>query len=128
VSSTTSIDRGRPIGYRNLERLHERIRPYLLRRRKAEVETELPDRTDRNHFVPLSPQQQAEYDSHEGAVARLAQLARRRPLTQQEQDKLMRELAMMRMVCDTNYILDPDDKGVPQTGRIGETAGGVPRE
>ena len=111
-------DRGRPIGYRNLDRLHERIRPYLLRRRKAEVETELPDRTDRNHFVPLSPQQQAEYESHEGAVARLAQLARRRPLTQQEQEKLMRELAMMRMVCDTNYILDPDDKVCPKLAEL----------
>src|SRR5438128_1957365 len=46
-------ERGRPGGYRNLDQLHERIAPYMLRRRKAEVETELPDRTDRNHFVPL---------------------------------------------------------------------------
>ena len=47
-------ERGRPAGYRNLDQLHERIAPYMLRRRKADVETELPDRTDRNHFVPLS--------------------------------------------------------------------------
>src|SRR6266550_3344411 len=107
-------DRGRPVGYRNLDRLHERIAPYMLRRRKAEVETELPDRTDRNHFVPLSPQQQSEYDGHEGTVARLAFSAKRRPLTQQEQDKLMRHLAMMRMVCDTNYILDPGDRVCPK--------------
>ena len=86
----------------------------MLRRRKAEVETELPDRTDRNHFVPLSPPQQAEYESHEGVVARLANLAKRRPLTQQEQDKLMRHLAMMRMVCDTTYILDPEQKTCPK--------------
>ncbi len=90
----------------------------MLRRRKAEVETELPDRTDRNHFVPLSPQQQGEYDGHEGNVARLAALAKRRPLTQQEQDKLMRELAMMRMVCDTNYILDPEDKVCPKLAEL----------
>ena len=111
-------DRGRPSGYRNLHQLHERIAPYMLRRRKAEVETELPDRTDRNHFVPLSPEQQGEYDGHEGAVARLAHLARRRPLTQQEQEKLMRELAMMRMTCDTNYILNPDDKVCPKLGEL----------
>lgn len=42
-------DRGRPVGYRNLDKLHARIHPYMLRRRKADVETELPDRTDRNH-------------------------------------------------------------------------------
>lgn len=111
-------DRGRPSGYRNLAQLHERIAPYMLRRRKAEVETELADRTDRNHFVPLSPEQQGEYDGHEGNVARLAAIAKRRPLTQQEQDKLMRELAMMRMVCDTNYILDPEDKVCPKLGEL----------
>ncbi|MBE0542401.1 MAG: DEAD/DEAH box helicase [Verrucomicrobia bacterium] len=111
-------ERGRPAGYRNLQQLHERIAPYMLRRRKAEVETELPDRTDRNHFVPLSPQQQGEYDGHEGAVARLAAIAKRRPLSQQEQDKLMRHLAMMRMVCDTNFILDPEDRVCPKLGEL----------
>ncbi len=111
-------DRGRPVGYRNLDQLHERIAPYMLRRRKAEVETELPDRTDLNHFVPLSPQQQGEYDGHEGTVARLAAIARRRPLSQREQDKLMRHLAMMRMVCDTNYILDPEDKTCPKLAEL----------
>ena len=65
-------DRGRPVGYRNLDKLHERIKPYMLRRRKADVETELPERTDRNHFVPLSAEQQGEYDGHEDVVARLA--------------------------------------------------------
>ena len=58
-------DRGRPAGYRNLDKLHERIKPHMLRRRKADVETELPERTDRNHFVPLSAEQQGEYDGHE---------------------------------------------------------------
>src|SRR6185295_19439412 len=111
-------DKGRPIGYRNLDQLHERIAPCMLRRRKAEVETELPDRTDRNHFVPLSPEQQGEYEHHEGIVARLAHLAKRRPLTQQEQEKLMRELAMIRMVCDTNYILDPEDKVCPKLAEL----------
>jgi superfamily II DNA or RNA helicase len=103
-------DRGRPAAYRNLGKLQERIRPYLLRRRKADVETELPERSDRNFFVPLTAQQQAEYDGYEGDVARLASIAKRRPLTQQEQDKLLRNLGMMRMTCDTNFILNPEDR------------------
>lgn len=111
-------DRGRPCAYRNLGKLHERIRPYMLRRRKADVETELPDRTDRNHFVPLSAQQQGEYEHHEGVVAKLASIARRRPVTQQEQDKMLRHLGMMRMTCDTNYILNPDDKTCPKLGEL----------
>ena len=35
-------ERGRPRGYRNLDELRRRIRPLLLRRRKADVQTELP--------------------------------------------------------------------------------------
>jgi SNF2 family DNA or RNA helicase len=107
-------DRGRPAAYQNLAQLHARIQPLLLRRRKAEVETELPERTDRNHFVPLSAEQQGEYESHEGVVARLASIAKRRPLTQQGQEKLLRHLNMMRMVCDTGYILDQEQKECPK--------------
>ena len=111
-------DRGRPSAYRNLEQLHARIKPYMLRRRKADVETELPDRTDRTFFVPLSPEQKDRYGEHEAAVARILAMLKRRPLTQQEQDKLMRELAMMRMTCDTNYILDPNDRACPKLAEL----------
>ncbi len=111
-------DRGRPSGYRNLAALHARIKPYMLRRRKADVETELPERTDKTFFVPLSDAQKKTYIDHEDQVARLAALARRRPLTQREQEKLQRELAMMRMICDTNYILDPDDRTCPKLAEL----------
>lgn len=111
-------ERGRPIGYRNLDQLHARIKPHLLRRRKAEVETELPERTDRNHFVPLSDLQKQSYAAHEQQVMRLVNAALRRPLTQQEQEKLQRELAMMRMICDSNYILDPDDRVCPKLAEL----------
>ncbi len=111
-------DRGRPAGFRNLDQLHARIKPYMLRRRKADVETELPDRSDRTFFVRLSPEQRSRYGDHEAQVARLVHIAKRRPLTQQEQEKLMRELAMMRMVCDTNYILDPKDRTCPKLSEL----------
>src|SRR6266851_4024925 len=111
-------ERGRPSGYRNLDQLHARIKPHMLRRRKAEVETELPERTDRNHFVPLSDEQKVRYDDHARIVTRLVNVAHRRPLTKQEQDKLQRELAMLRMICDTNYILDPDERACPKLGEL----------
>jgi superfamily II DNA or RNA helicase len=111
-------ERGRPCGYQNLDQLHARIKPYMLRRRKADVETELPDRTHRNHFVQLSPPQRTAYEEHKTAAARLVHLAKRRPLTKQEQDRLMRLLAMMRMVCDSNYILDPEDRTCPKLAEL----------
>jgi superfamily II DNA or RNA helicase len=111
-------DRGRPEGYRNLGKLHERVRPYMLRRRKDDVETELPERSDRNHFVQMSQGQKETYAEHELQVSRLVQIAKRRPLTKQQQDKLMRELAMMRMICDTNYILDPSGRVCPKLDEL----------
>lgn len=111
-------EKGRPIGCRNLDLLHKRIKPFMLRRRKADVETELPERTDRNHFVPLTELQRQNYAAHEQEVMKLANVAKRRPLTKQEQDKLQRELAMMRMICDTNYILDPADRTCPKLAEL----------
>lgn len=113
-------ERGRPIGCRNLDLLHQRIKPFMLRRRKLDVETELPERTDHNHFVPLHDLQKQNYAIHEQQVMRLVNIALRRPLTKQEQEKLQRELAMMRMICDTNYILDPEDRTCPKLGELGK--------
>jgi len=111
-------DKGRPAGYRNLEQLHERIAPYMLRRRKSDVETELPERTERNHFVKLSAEQKVEYDEFDLVVARLAATARRRPLTQPEQERMMLFLAKMRMVCDTKYILDAKARACPKCDEL----------
>jgi superfamily II DNA or RNA helicase len=107
-------DRGRPQGYRNLEQLHAGIAPYMIRRRKSDVETELPSRTDRNHFVPLAEQQRSHYEEPEAEVTKLAFTLRRRPLTPREQERMMINLAKMRMICDSNYILDANDRECPK--------------
>jgi len=111
-------DRGRSIGVQKLDVLHERVKPLLLRRRKADVATELPARTDHNRFFKLTPKQRAAYATHEQEVSVLAQIAERRPLTQQQKDRLQLELSMMRMICDTNYILDPEDRECPKLAEI----------
>ena len=98
-------ERGRPAGYKNLPKLRERVRSILIRRRKADVETELPDRTDRNHFVALTPAMRDEYAEVQKQVAELLAIAKRRPLTPKEQDLLMVLLNMMRMICDSPGIM-----------------------
>ena len=107
-------DRGRPAGYRNLEELRRRIRPLMLRRRKEDVEEDLPERIDNNYFVEMAPEQRAVYVDYEGRVAKLVAVAKRRPLTKEESDKLQKWLACMRMLCDTTYILDPGTKICPK--------------
>jgi hypothetical protein len=107
-------ERGRPRGYRNLDKLRERIRPLLLRRRKSDVETELPNRLERTFLVPLSESQRIAYQAHENVALKLVAANRRRPLPPLQRDRLMRELNMLRMICDTNYILNSADRACPK--------------
>ncbi|MDX8411214.1 MAG: SNF2-related protein [Mariprofundaceae bacterium] len=107
-------ERGRAIGYRNLDELHHRLRPIMLRRLKDEVEGELPDRTVNNYFIRMEGEQRSRYDEYQVKVARLAQAAKRRPLTKEERERLQQWLACMRMLCDTPYILDPECRISPK--------------
>lgn len=100
-------ERGRPIGYRNLEDMHHRLGRVMLRRRKSDVEAQLPGRTVKTFFVPMADEQRLRYDDYRTPAARLMHLAQKRPLTKAEFDRLQQLLACMRMVCDTPAILDP---------------------
>src|SRR5438309_1293661 len=107
-------ERGRPVGYRNLDELQRRVPPVLPRRRKDEVESQLPERVDNNYFVPMSAAQLELYTEYESRVARLLAVAKKRPLTREEQEKFQRWLACMRMLCDTAYILTPNNRECPK--------------
>jgi superfamily II DNA or RNA helicase len=100
-------ERGRPVDYKNLAELRARLTTVMLRRRKADVEKELPGRTVKNYFVPMSDEQRLRYEDYQVPASILIQTAQRRPLTPEEFDRLMLLLNCMRMVCDTPAILDP---------------------
>jgi hypothetical protein len=107
-------DRGRPVEYRNLDELRRRVEPVLLRRRKSDVETELPGRSVKTYLVPMAPEQADRYGDYRGQVARYVAIAKRRPLTPKEFDRMQMLLACMRMICDTPAILDPDCRVCPK--------------
>jgi hypothetical protein len=79
----------------------------MLRRRKSDVEAELPGRTVKTYFVPMVEEQKGRYEEYKNQAARLLALAQRRPLLPKEFDRLQMLLACMRMICDTPAILDP---------------------
>ena len=100
-------ERGRPVDYQNLTDLRERLKPVLLRRRKSDVETQLPGRTVKTYFVPMAEEQKLRYDDYYSPARQLIAKAQHRPLTQAEFERLQMLLACMRMVCDSPAILDP---------------------
>ncbi|MDP6515749.1 MAG: DEAD/DEAH box helicase [Alphaproteobacteria bacterium] len=107
-------ERGRPQDYRNLDELHRRLKPIMLRRRKSDIAEQLPGRSVTNYFVAMDGEQRVRYQDYEGRAARLLHVARKRPLTKAEFDRLQMWLACMRMVCDTPYILDSDCRVCPK--------------
>lgn len=111
-------ERGKPAGYRNLGKLRRQIRPLMLRRRKEDVEEELPRRVVNNYFVSMHPEQDTRYQEYSGRVARLVAIARKRPLKKEESERLQKYLACMRMLCDTPYILDADCRVCPKLNEL----------
>ena len=65
-------ERGRALGYRNLDELAERVSSVMLRRRKEDVEKQLPGRTSKTFFVPMTDVQLDIYGDYEFRVRRLA--------------------------------------------------------
>ncbi len=105
---------GRVVGYRNLSRISETLEPILLRRTKDKVLKELPERMDKQLFVPMTPEQWRHHNENRELVAKIVQKWRRLGfLPEADQRRLMIFLQNMRMSCNSTYLLDQSsDHGV----------------
>ncbi|MFG6428775.1 DEAD/DEAH box helicase [Roseateles sp. LYH14W] len=100
-------DAGRVIGYRALDRIQQTLAPVMLRRRKAEVLAQLPERVDNRLFVPLTPQQRVHHDENGGIVTRIVSRWRKTGyLSDVDQRRLQCALQNMRMACNSTFLLD----------------------
>ncbi len=98
---------GRVVGYRNLDRLGATLAPVMLRRRKAEVLEQLPERVDNTFFVPMTPQQLQHHEENADTVGRIVKRWRRTGhLSEIDQRVLTCALQNMRMSCNSTYLLD----------------------
>lgn len=100
-------DTGKVVGYKDLNTIGELLKPVMLRRTKKEVLKELPARLDKNLFVPLTKEQielHTEYGQH---ISKLVRKWKRFGfLTEEDRNQLLKLLNMMRMVCNSTYIID----------------------
>ena len=98
---------GKTIGYKNLNRVGELVRQRLIRRTKKQVALQMPRRTDQNLFVPMTTEQMSMHDEYKEHVAKLVYKWRKMHfLPEKDRKRLLQFLSMMRMVCDSTYILD----------------------
>jgi superfamily II DNA or RNA helicase/predicted nucleic acid-binding Zn finger protein len=90
-------------GYRNLTRLHNRLKPLVIRRKKEEVLTDLPDQVVNNYFIDLHEEQR---QMHAGYMQVLLPLMNKKFLTPMDIRRIQELLLCMRMTCDSTYLID----------------------
>jgi hypothetical protein len=111
-------ERGKVIGYRNLSELRRRIAPVVLRRNRSLVSDQLPDRTEVVLDIAMNAKQQELHDSALSAAGRLATIAKRRPLTPSEQNRLLAALQQARMACNAAGLVDKETQGSPKLDEL----------
>ncbi len=94
---------GRLVGYRNLDQIRDKLAPIFLRRTRAEVLTQLPERTDSDRFVELRPEQEAAYAEQRSALARLLSKGY---LSDLDRKRVLACLANLRLICDSLFLFD----------------------
>lgn len=102
---------GKVIGYKNLNEVGQSLSHLLKRRRKCDVALQLPERMDKNLFVPMTKEQMVIHDELKGNVARLVfKWKKMHYLSDTDRRRLLLMLSQMRMVCDSTYILDQQSR------------------
>ncbi len=99
------------IGYTNLGSLQKKLQPLVIRRRKEEVLSELPDVVVNNYFVNLRREQS---DIHAGYSQTLLPLMKKKFLTPMDLRRIQALLLKMRQVCDSTYLIDRETNISPK--------------
>ena len=96
-------DRGRAVGYQKLDELRNALSPILLRRTRAEVAKQLPDRTD--EVIRIRPTaEQLEISNSQLTIA--ARIAAKSFLTEMDLLRLQKALLLARMSADSTFLID----------------------
>lgn len=103
----TEPETGKVIGYKDLNQVGQLLSDILIRRTKSKVLRQLPTRQDKNLFVPMTQEQQDIHNECYDIVSRLVSKWRRMGfLPEKDRQRLMINLNMMRMACNSTYIID----------------------
>lgn len=98
---------GKVLGYKNLNDVGKKLSDILIRRRKKDVKLQMPERSDKNLFIPMTNEQKDMHQEWQNQVRLLVLKWRRMHfLSDKDRKRLLLFLSQMRMVCDSSYILD----------------------
>ena len=95
--------KGDILGYVNLNTLHEKLKPLVIRRRKEEVLEQLPDLIVNDYYIDLHKEQA---EIHAGYSQSLLPLLNKKFLTPMDLRRIQMLLLKMRQTCDSTYLID----------------------
>lgn len=101
-------ERGRVLGYRNLDDLRKNLAPILLRRTRRMVLNDLPPRTTEiRRIVPT----QEQLDIHDGHKRIIASIIAKRYISEMDLLRLQKSLLACRMAADGTVLVDKQPPG-----------------
>ncbi len=101
-------EKGRVLGYKNLDELREALGPVLLRRTRDSVRLQLPPRTTEIMRITPTEEQLVAHNAHMQIVAAIT---RKKFLTEMDLLRLQKELLMCRMLADSTFLADKEAPG-----------------
>jgi len=101
-------EKGKLLGYRNLDRLRERLRPVLLRRTRGEVSRQLPERTDK--IIRIAPSGE-QFDINQGQRKIIQSIINKPYISEMDLLRLQKALLICRMAADSTFLVDKREPG-----------------
>jgi SNF2 family DNA or RNA helicase len=96
-------ERGRLLGYRNLNELREKLKPILLRRTRSMVLRDLPPRSTEIRRIPPTDEQ---IEIHDGQRRIISSIVSKKYITEMDLLRLQKALLICRMAADSTYLVD----------------------
>ena len=107
--------KGKILGYRNLEKLHNKLQPLVIRRRKEEVLDDLPEQLVNDYYLDLH---ETQAEIHAGYSRSLLPLINKKFLTPMDLRKIQVLLLKMRQVCDSTHLIDRETNISPKLDEL----------
>ena len=101
-------EKGKLLGYKNLDELRERLRPILLRRTRSEVLKQLPPRSTELRRIPPTEEQLVMHNGHKRIISSIVS---KKYISEMDLLRLQKALLMCRMVANSTFLVDKTPPG-----------------
>jgi superfamily II DNA or RNA helicase len=99
-------ERGRIVGYKNLDALRALLAPVLLRRTRDQVMKQLPPRT--NDIIRVTPTQE-QLDIHAASLKVVTSIVRKAFISEMDLLRMRKALLACRMVADSTFLVNKEE-------------------